>query len=274
MTGTPSGTGAGTGPHRPLLNTRPERNTTELKGRARWSQNRKHRPSAAAGSAAPGRRPRLPAPSPRGRAIRSAVEAGDIDFEAVAHVLANTCRWNGRTRRFLSVAQHGLIVSEEIEDARRHPGRGAPRARAVCPAGRCRDRLARRRGRRRYGLGQGGGPGTGPWGTGRPGGSRGRGAGGGAPGRAGRAAALRRAHGRCCGEARSRGRRRRLPLPAVGTHGQAARARGGGGALAGTVPHAGRTLHPRRRRPHASAAAAAGGVAAGGVASGEPEKGQ
>ena len=43
-------------------------------------------------------------------------EAGDIDFEAVAHVLANTCRWNGRTRRFLSVAQHGLIVSEEIED--------------------------------------------------------------------------------------------------------------------------------------------------------------
>ena len=44
------------------------------------------------------------------------VEAGDIDFEAVAHMLANTCRWNGRTRRFLSVAQHGLIVSEEIED--------------------------------------------------------------------------------------------------------------------------------------------------------------
>ena len=44
------------------------------------------------------------------------LEAGDIDFEAVAHMLANTCRWNGRTRRFLSVAQHGLIVSEEIED--------------------------------------------------------------------------------------------------------------------------------------------------------------
>ena len=43
------------------------------------------------------------------------VEAGGVDFEAVAHVLANTCRWGGRTRRFLSVAQHALIASEEIE---------------------------------------------------------------------------------------------------------------------------------------------------------------
>ena len=39
----------------------------------------------------------------------------DVDFEAVAHVLANTCRWGGRTRRFLSLAQHGLIASQEIE---------------------------------------------------------------------------------------------------------------------------------------------------------------
>ena len=44
------------------------------------------------------------------------LEAADIDFEAVAHMLANTCRWGGRTRRFLSVAQHALIVSEEIEE--------------------------------------------------------------------------------------------------------------------------------------------------------------
>ncbi len=43
------------------------------------------------------------------------VEAGGVDFEAVAHVLANTCRWGGRTRRFLSVAQHALTASEEIE---------------------------------------------------------------------------------------------------------------------------------------------------------------
>ena len=43
------------------------------------------------------------------------VEAADVDFEAVAHVLANTCRWGGRTRRFLSLAQHALAVSEEIE---------------------------------------------------------------------------------------------------------------------------------------------------------------
>ena len=33
----------------------------------------------------------------------------------MAHVLANTCRWGGRTRRFLSLAQHALTASEEIE---------------------------------------------------------------------------------------------------------------------------------------------------------------
>ena len=43
------------------------------------------------------------------------VEAGNVDFEAVAHILANTCRWGGRTRRFLSLAQHALTASEEIE---------------------------------------------------------------------------------------------------------------------------------------------------------------
>ena len=43
------------------------------------------------------------------------VEAGDVDFEAVAHILANTCRWGGRARRFLSLAQHALTASEEIE---------------------------------------------------------------------------------------------------------------------------------------------------------------
>jgi len=45
-------------------------------------------------------------------------EQGDsiaVDFEAVAHVLANTCRWGGRTRRYLSLAQHAFTASEEIE---------------------------------------------------------------------------------------------------------------------------------------------------------------
>ena len=39
----------------------------------------------------------------------------DVDVEAVAYVLANTCRWGGRTQRFLSLAQHGLTMSEAIE---------------------------------------------------------------------------------------------------------------------------------------------------------------
>ena len=39
----------------------------------------------------------------------------DVDVEAIAHVLANTCRWGERTQRFLSLAQHALTMSEEIE---------------------------------------------------------------------------------------------------------------------------------------------------------------
>ena len=39
----------------------------------------------------------------------------DVDVEAIAHVLANTCRWGGRTQRILSLAQHALTMSEEIE---------------------------------------------------------------------------------------------------------------------------------------------------------------
>ena len=39
----------------------------------------------------------------------------DIDFEAIAHVLANTCRWGGRSRQFHSLAAHAVIASEEIE---------------------------------------------------------------------------------------------------------------------------------------------------------------
>ena len=34
-----------------------------------------------------------------------------VDFEAVAHVLANTCCWGGRSRRFYSLAQYAVTVS-------------------------------------------------------------------------------------------------------------------------------------------------------------------
>ena len=43
------------------------------------------------------------------------VSAADIDFEALAHVLANTCRRGGCLRQYHSVAAHAVIVSEEIE---------------------------------------------------------------------------------------------------------------------------------------------------------------
>ena len=38
-----------------------------------------------------------------------------VDFEAVAHVLANTCCWRGRSRRFYSLAQHAVTVSAAVE---------------------------------------------------------------------------------------------------------------------------------------------------------------
>ena len=43
------------------------------------------------------------------------VTTADIDFEALAHVLANTCRRGGCCRQYHSVAAHEVIVSEEIE---------------------------------------------------------------------------------------------------------------------------------------------------------------
>ena len=43
------------------------------------------------------------------------VTTADIDFEALAHVLANTCRHSGRMRGYHSVAAHAVVVSEEIE---------------------------------------------------------------------------------------------------------------------------------------------------------------
>ena len=43
------------------------------------------------------------------------VTAADIDFAALAHVLANTCRRGGCMRGYHSVAAHAVVVSEEIE---------------------------------------------------------------------------------------------------------------------------------------------------------------
>ena len=44
----------------------------------------------------------------------AALTVEDVDFEAVAHVLGNTCCWAGRSRRFHSLAQHALTVSGAI----------------------------------------------------------------------------------------------------------------------------------------------------------------
>jgi len=43
------------------------------------------------------------------------VTAAHMDFEALAHVLANTCRRGGRMRGYHSVAAHAVVISEEIE---------------------------------------------------------------------------------------------------------------------------------------------------------------
>ena len=43
------------------------------------------------------------------------VTAEAIDFTALAHVLANTCRRGGCMRAYHSVAAHAVVVSEEIE---------------------------------------------------------------------------------------------------------------------------------------------------------------
>ena len=52
---------------------------------------------------------------PRWSGDTERAEAGDIDFEANAHVPANTCRRGGRARRFFSLAQYALVMSEEAE---------------------------------------------------------------------------------------------------------------------------------------------------------------
>ena len=56
--------------------------------------------------------------------------ADAVDFEALAHVLANTCRRGGRLRRFHSLAAHALLMSEAIEDLS-EPGAGDGREAAL-----------------------------------------------------------------------------------------------------------------------------------------------
>ena len=46
--------------------------------------------------------------------------ADAVDFEALAHVLANTCRRGGRLRRFHSLAAHAVLVSEAVEAMSEH----------------------------------------------------------------------------------------------------------------------------------------------------------
>ena len=47
--------------------------------------------------------------------VPGTVTAAGIDFEALAYVLANTCRFGGRTREYHSLAAHAVIASEEVE---------------------------------------------------------------------------------------------------------------------------------------------------------------
>jgi len=63
----------------------------------------------ATGTAGNGERPLAWPGDPEG------VGAADIDFEALAHVLANTCRFGGCTRRYHSLAAHAVVLSEEVE---------------------------------------------------------------------------------------------------------------------------------------------------------------
>ena len=75
--------------------------------KSRTEEDRREIPIAAAAGDAGGR---LAWPGdPEG------IAAADIDFEALSHVLANTCRFGGRTRQYHSLAAHALIASEEVE---------------------------------------------------------------------------------------------------------------------------------------------------------------
>ena len=54
-------------------------------------------------------------PTPGWPGDSAELTAEAVDFEALGHVLGNTCCWGGRTRRFYSVAQHALTVSNAVQ---------------------------------------------------------------------------------------------------------------------------------------------------------------
>ena len=174
------------------------------------------------------------------------LDASDVDFEAVAHVLANTCRWGGRTRRFLSLAQHALTMSEEVEalDGIAGEDRRALALHALlmpAPAAWLGDGEGEH-----SGIGQGGGARAGAWRRHRQGRARSGRARPGTAGRLGRGAPLRRPHDGRSRTARSRSGRRQDTVPAASTHYPSARARSRRRALARAVRRTGRASPQRR----------------------------
>lgn len=57
-----------------------------------------------------------PSGTPRWPGDPATLRVEDVDFEAIAHVLANTCCWRGRSLKFYSLAQHAVTVSVAAAD--------------------------------------------------------------------------------------------------------------------------------------------------------------
>ena len=176
------------------------------------------------------------------------VTAADIDFRAVARVLANTCRHGGRIAAYHSLAGHAVLTSAEVEAldglaSGGPPGPGAARAarrRALCVDRGLAPGCA-------GGIAAGGGTGEPSRGPHRARCARGGRARSGAGGGPRRGTAFRRPHGGGGRAPRPRRRRRRRAgdrVPAAEIPHPAAGAGPGGkavaGALRGACPPAGR----------------------------------
>ena len=176
-----------------------------------------------------------------------------VDFEALAHVLANTCRRGGRMKRFHSLAAHAVTMSEAIEDLGRPRLRGRPGGGALRSALSSERRVA---GSRCRSLAAADGPPETALRTCRSGSDRGGRAPCGALGGAGGALALHRPDGRGGGGARRPRRKRKRGhsrrLPAARPPHQATRTRPCGAALARTLPRPQETARRGRERRDAS----------------------